>query len=132
MAIDDKYTILYIEDNPANLRLVSQLLSRRSDVRLLCADEPISGLKMAELHLPDLILLDINLPEMGGFEVLKKLRGNPLTHSIQVFAISANAMSDDIEKGIRAGFNEYITKPINISSLLLAIDRQLPGFQSNE
>jgi len=121
----NEYSVLYIEDNPANLRLVSQLLRRRSNINLLTAHEPILGLELAMEHKPDLILLDINLPGINGFEVLKQLREYQKTKNIQVIAISANAMPKDIEKGRNAGFDDYITKPIDVNALLLSIDARL-------
>lgn len=117
-----KYNVLYIEDNPANLRLVAQVLGRRSNIHMISAEEPVQGIDLAESTVPDLILLDINLPGIDGYEVLKRLRKNKVTVNIPVVAISANAMPQDIKKGLKAGFYDYITKPIDISSLLQTID----------
>lgn len=122
---EPEYTILYIEDNPANLRLVSVLLSRRDDIKLVTAHEPYLGLELAEAKQPDLILLDINLPGINGFEVLKRLQSNPATNDIPVIAISANAMKQDIHKGIDAGFKNYLTKPINVNLLMKSIDEEI-------
>lgn len=118
-------TVLYIEDNPANLRLVTQLLVSRSNIYMWSAHEPILGLELALEHKPDLILLDINMPGMNGVEVLKRLKKNPETCDTPVIAISANAMSKDIEKGLAAGFDDYITKPINVVDLLKAVNEKL-------
>jgi len=118
-------TVLYIEDNPANLRLVTQLLGRRKNIHLLSAHEPYLGLDISVEHKPDLILLDINLPGMDGYELLSKLRRKEETKDISVVAISANAMPDDIEKGMKAGFYAYITKPINVVELLKVVDENL-------
>ena len=120
-----EYTVLYIEDNPANLRLVSQLLGRLPNVHLWSAHEPLLGLDLATKHQPDLILLDINLPGMDGFDVLKQLRQRDATKSIPVVAISANAMPKDLEKGRKAGFDDYITKPIDVKALLHTVERHL-------
>ena len=118
-----KYTVLYIEDNPANLQLVSQLIiSHRKNINLLTASEPLLGIDLIEEHKPDLILLDINLPGMDGYEVLEKLKKNPAMSNIPVIAISANAMKKDIKRGMTAGFDDYITKPVNMNLLLDAID----------
>ena len=117
--------ILYVEDNPANLRLVQQILERRPDSELISAHTPELGLELAQGHVPDLILLDINLPGMDGYEVLKRLRELDETRDIPVIAISANAMPRDIEKGMNAGFMEYITKPINVVDFLDAVKRVL-------
>lgn len=123
--LEEARTVLYIEDNPANLRLVTQLLSRLPNIHMWSAHEPKLGLELAAEHCPDLILLDINLPGMDGYEVLKILRRNEGTRDIPVIAISANAMPKDIEKGIEVGFVDYITKPININAFLMAIDDNL-------
>ena len=115
-------TVLYIEDNPANLRLVTELLGRLPYINMLAAHEPQLGLDLTREHLPDLVLLDINLPEMDGFEVLRLLREDKATCDIPVIAVSANAMTSDIKKGIEAGFTDYITKPIDVTQMLLAVD----------
>lgn len=120
-----EYTVLYIEDNPANLRLVSQVLDRLSKVYMWSSHEPALGLELAIENVPDLILLDINMPGMDGYEVLKQLKNNEGTRNIPVIAISANAMARDIEKGISAGFEEYITKPINVTELLDTVKTKL-------
>ncbi|MBE9527057.1 MAG: response regulator [Proteobacteria bacterium] len=125
--IDDvnESSILYIEDNPANLRLVQQTLNILPGVTFLSAHEPLLGFELAIEHKPDLILLDINLPGMNGFEVLKKLQKDKDTESTPVFAVSANAMPSDIKKGLDAGFDEYITKPFNIESLVDTVKKTL-------
>ncbi len=123
--LEEARTVLYIEDNPANLRLVTQLLGRLPNIHMWSAHEPKLGLELAAEHQPDLILLDINLPGMDGYEVLKILRQHEGTRDTSVVAISANAMPKDIEKGIEAGFDDYITKPIDIGAFLIAIDENL-------
>jgi len=120
-----KYTVLYIEDNPANLRLVTQLLERHSNIKILSAEEPLLGLEMANEHNPDLIFLDINLPGINGFEVLKHLRQRGSSREKPIIAISANAMPKDVKKGLEAGFDDYITKPIDIKVLLKLVDDYL-------
>jgi PAS domain S-box-containing protein len=122
---EHKHVILYIEDNPANLRLVKQILGQNKNLHLFCAHEPFLGLELAVKHRPDLILLDINLPGLSGFEVLKKLRQSEDTRDTPVIAISANAMPRDIENGLAAGFNEYITKPIDVRLLLQTVELSL-------
>ncbi|MDX2367853.1 MAG: response regulator [Colwellia sp.] len=114
--------VLYVEDNPANLRLVSQILSHRSHIDVITAHEPMLGLELAIEHKPDLILLDINLPGLNGFEVLKHIKQRTLIANTPVFAVSANAMPKDIEKGIKAGFDDYITKPLDIQKFLKSVD----------
>jgi len=123
--VKEARTVLYIEDNPANLRLVTQLLGRLPNIHMWSAHEPLLGLELAAENNPDLILLDINLPGMDGFEVLKLLRQRDVTRNTPVIAISANAMPKDIERGMKAGFDDYITKPINIQTLLTAVDDKL-------
>lgn len=118
-------TVLYVEDNPANLRLVEQVLSSRTNVEMISAHEPNLGLELAYSKLPDLILLDINLPGMSGFDMLKKLRENNNTKDIPIFAVSANAMITDIEKGMEAGFDDYITKPIDVKSFIVSVAKVL-------
>ncbi len=123
--LTEKHTVLYIEDNPANLRLVTQLLGRLPNLHMWSAHEHMLGLELAAENNPDLILLDINLPGMDGFEVLKLLRQRDGTRNTPVIAISANAMPKDIERGLEAGFDDYITKPINIHKLMLAVSEKL-------
>ena len=120
-----KYSVLYIEDNIPNLRLVTKLFKRRSDIQLLNATEPLHGLELAMEHKPDMILLDINLPGMDGYEVLKVLKETPSTSRTPVVAISANAMQEDIEKGFKAGFTDYLTKPVNVEELYSSVDAAL-------
>jgi PAS domain S-box-containing protein len=115
-------TLLYVEDNTANLKLVEQLIARRPDMRLLSALNGNLGIEMARASLPDVILMDINLPGLSGLQALKILREDPVTAHIPVLAISANAMLGDIQKGIEAGFFRYLTKPINLNEFLEAMD----------
>lgn len=117
-----EYTLLYVEDNTANLRLVEQLLERRPNIKMLSAEEPMLGLELAAEHKPDLILLDINLPGMDGFDMLEYLRGWTDTAKTPTIAISANAMPSDIEMGLEAGFDHYVTKPIDVMVFLAVID----------
>ncbi len=122
--LEHEYSILYIEDNPANLRLVNQLFQRRRpNIKMYSAHEPLLGLELAAEHKPNLILLDINLARMNGFEVLKHLQTREATQDTPVIAISANAMPSDIKKGMNAGFRDYITKPIDVDILLQAVDK---------
>jgi CheY-like chemotaxis protein len=111
-------TVLYVEDNPANLELVEQIIARHSNIRLLTAVDGSSGIEIAIASHPDVILMDINLPGISGIEALKILRSDPNTAHIPVVALSANAMPRDIEKGLEAGFYGYLTKPIKVKELL--------------
>jgi PAS domain S-box-containing protein len=111
---DGLRTLLYVEDNPANLTLVERLVARRNDVRLLSAVDGSSGVELARASLPEVILMDINLPGISGIEALRILRNDATTAHIPVVALSANAMPRDIEKGLAAGFFRYLTKPIKV------------------
>lgn len=111
-------TLLYVEDNPANLKLVEQIIARQPDMSLLAAVKGNTGIEIARAAQPDVILMDINLPDINGFEALKILRSDPATAHIPVIAISANAMPLDIEKGLKAGFFSYVTKPIKVKELM--------------
>ena len=117
--------VLCIEDNPSNMRLVDHLLARRNDNHLYSAATPTAGIELAIAHQPALILLDINLPEMSGYEVLEILRSNPETRDIPVVAISANAMPKDIERGLAAGFSDYLTKPLDLDRFNEVVDKFL-------
>ncbi|OGR12620.1 MAG: hybrid sensor histidine kinase/response regulator, partial [Deltaproteobacteria bacterium RIFOXYB2_FULL_66_7] len=97
-------TLLYVEDNPANLKLVAQLIARRPDLRLLSAADGNLGVALARSERPDVILMDINLPGISGTQALKILHEDPATAHIPVIAISANAMASDIKSGLEAGF----------------------------
>jgi CheY-like chemotaxis protein len=118
-------TLLYVEDNRANMQLVEQLIARRPDMRLLMAGDGTRGIALARIHQPEVILMDINLPGISGFQALKILRDDPATAHIPVLAISANAMPRDIQKGLKAGFLRYLTKPIRINEFMQALDRAL-------
>jgi CheY-like chemotaxis protein len=115
------YKILYIEDNRANLRLIETIFRQHSDMTLISAMNGEHGLELADHHQPDLILLDIHLPGMDGYEVFEKLLENGNTCDIPVIALSADAMQPDIEKGLEIGFKTYLTKPVDMNSLFKAI-----------
>jgi PAS domain S-box-containing protein len=110
--------LLYVEDSPANLRLVERLIESRPDLRLLSAATGRLGIELARTHQPEVILMDINLPDISGIDVLSVLRKDPATAHIPVVAISANAMPYDIERGMQAGFFRYLTKPINVGEFM--------------
>ncbi|MGK5026628.1 hybrid sensor histidine kinase/response regulator [Janthinobacterium sp. RB2R34] len=119
---DTQRTLLYVEDNPANLALVEQLIARRSDLKLLTAIDAHLGIDLARTCQPDVILMDINLPGISGFGALRILHDDPLTSHIPVMALSANAVPRDIEKGLEAGFFRYLTKPIKVVEFMDALD----------
>ncbi len=114
-----------MEDNPANLMLVERLLARRPDIRLLSARDGRRGVEMARACLPDVILMDINLPGISGLTALRILAEDPATAHIPVIALSANAMPRDIEKGLQAGFFRYLTKPIKVGEFMDTLDLAL-------
>ena len=115
-------TLLYVEDNPANLELVGQLIGRRTDLSMMSAADGALGVEYARTCLPEVILMDINLPGMSGIEAMKILRDDPVTAHIPIIALSANAVPRDIEKALEAGFFNYITKPIKVSQFMEALD----------
>ena len=117
-----RWTLLYVEDNPANLRLVERIIARRTDIRLLSAPDGNQGIELARAYHPDVILMDINLPGINGVEAMKILQEDGATAQIPVLALSANAMPADIEKGLLAGFFRYLTKPIRINEFMEALD----------
>jgi CheY-like chemotaxis protein len=118
-------TMLYVEDNPANMELMRQIIERHSKIRLLTAGNGLVGIELARTALPDVILLDINLPGINGFELLKLLREDLLTAHIPALALSANALESDIQKGREAGFLRYLTKPIKVDEMMLALNAAL-------
>ncbi|WP_296444079.1 PAS domain-containing sensor histidine kinase [Rhodoferax sp. UBA5149] len=118
-------TLLYVEDNRANMELVKQLVARRPDMRLLGAEDGARGIALARTHQPQVILMDINLPGISGLQALKILREDPATRHIPVLALSANAMPRDIAKGLEAGFFRYLTKPIKVNAFMEVLDMAL-------
>ena len=124
-------TLLYVEDNPANLKLVEQLIARRPTLRLLSAVDGNMGIQLARANQPEVILMDINLPGISGIEALKILHDDPVTAHIPVVALSANAMPRDIEKGLAAGFFSYLTKPIKVKEFMEALDAALESVQAH-
>jgi signal transduction histidine kinase/AmiR/NasT family two-component response regulator len=118
-------TLLYVEDNPANLELVEQLIARRPELRLLTAAEGNLGIEFARAYQPEVILMDINLPGISGIEAMKILRADPSTAHIPIVALSANAVPRDIERGLDAGFLNYLTKPIKVDEFMDALDSAL-------
>ncbi len=119
------HTLLYVEDNPANLELVEQLVARRTDLRLLSAADGHIGIEYARAYLPELILMDVNLPGISGLEAMKILRADPSTAHIPIIAVSANAVPGDIERGLKAGFFNYITKPIKVDKFMDTLNAAL-------
>jgi signal transduction histidine kinase/ActR/RegA family two-component response regulator len=121
----DSILALYIEDNPENLALVQRIVSEIPAIKLISAPRAKPGIELAKTHQPNIVLMDINMPEMDGFQALKQLQSLEETNEIPVIAVSANAMEKDIEKAKQAGFNDYITKPIEIQSFISVISKTL-------
>ncbi len=120
-----KRSILYIEDNPANLKLVERIVQRRRDFSLISAITAEEGLNLARTCQPDLILLDINLPDLDGYVVLDKLKAQVPPNNAPVIALTANAMHSEVRRGKNAGFDDYLTKPINIAELTNTLGKYL-------
>ncbi len=124
-SVAQRYCVLCIDDNPVNLKLVAQAMGLRPHIDLLTAHTPELGLALAQAHQPDLVLLDINMPGMDGYQVLRVLQADARLQAVPAIAISANAMPRDLERGMAAGFTDYLTKPLDISPFLRAVDRCL-------
>ena len=120
-------TLLHIEDNPANRALVSRILERRPHIKILAAETAEKGIEIARTRDPDLIVMDINLPGIDGFEALARLRSFSDTRNIPVIALSANAMPSEVKRGLEAGFLQYLTKPVDVKEFLRTIDVFLKG-----
>jgi PAS domain S-box-containing protein len=115
-------TVLYVEDNPANLELMEDLIKRRPELRLLSATDGDLGVGYARTYLPEVILMDLQMPGISGIEAMKTLRVDPSTAHIPVIALSAYALPGDIEKALEAGFFNYLTKPIKVNEFMAALD----------
>jgi CheY-like chemotaxis protein len=115
-------TLLYVEDNLANVALVRQLIARRGDIKFLTAADGDLAMLMAREFSPSIILMDINLPGKNGYDVLKMLRNDPATMHIPAIALSSNAFQSDVDKGAEAGFLRYITKPYKLDELWAALE----------
>lgn len=127
-ALPQRGTVLYIEDNSSNLRLVEQILSHRPGIRLLSAMQGQLGLDLAELHTPEWILLDVHLPDISGDEVLRRLRLNPRTRHIPVTILSADATAGQVSRLMLAGARDYLTKPLDVRKLLALLEETIgPG-----
>ena len=116
------HTLLYIEDNLADLNLIEQIIARHPDIHLLTAMSGKSGIEIARVSRPDVILMDVNLADISGYKALEILRSDPSTAHIPVIALSANALPLNVESGLQAGFFLYLTKPIKIDEFIDALD----------
>ncbi len=125
IALSSRRAVLYVEDNPANMLLVEELIERRPDLRLLGAVNGTSGVEIARSELPTVILMDINLPGISGLEAMKILHQDPTTAHIPIIALSANAQTREIERGMKAGFFRYLTKPIRVREFMDTLNEAL-------
>lgn len=130
--IVEQHTVLYVEDNSANLELVKQLILRRTGMRMLSAADGNLGIEFAHVYQPDIILMDINLPGISGIDVMRILRADPVTREIPIIALSAHASPLDIQNGIKAGFFAYLTKPILVNEFMETLDSALKSVQIRE
>ena len=117
--------VLYIEDNIANVKFMERVFSRQPQYQLTSSLSAFEGLETAMSHSPDIILLDINMPDMDGYQVLEQLKASHKTADIPVIAVTANAMAENISKGLEAGFDDYLTKPIDINKLRASLEEAL-------
>jgi protein-histidine pros-kinase len=120
-----KQRLLYVEDNPANLKLVQEIVKLHLDLELLTATDGNAGVTMAREYRPDVILMDMNLPGISGREAQRRLRQDPATREIPIIALSANAMPLDVQAALEAGFFRYLTKPLNIADFLAVVGEAL-------
>ena len=123
--LNKAFKLLYIEDSPSHIKLIEAIFAREHDIQLFTANTPRLGLELVRAYQPDLILLDICLPEMDGYQIFERLSGDEATRNIPVIALSAGAMPHEIEKGLRSGFRRYLTKPIDVGNLLRAVKEVL-------
>ncbi|BBJ24364.1 response regulator [Candidatus Nitrotoga sp. AM1P] len=121
-----QYTMLYFEDNPINSSLIQELIEQnRPDIHLLIAGNGNLGIELTRIHLPDVVLMDVTLPDMNGIEAMEILSKDPLTANIPIVALSADAMPHHILKGMEAGFFRYICKPFELNEFMFVIDEAL-------
>jgi len=114
--------IVYVEDEPINAHLMSEIIKKLTNHHLVIAKTGSEGLKLILEQLPDLVLLDIGLPDMDGYKILEQMRAHPQAKKIPAIAVTAKAMMDDVERGEKAGFDDYIVKPVMAAELLKSIE----------
>jgi len=127
IARQKSHLVLYIEDNAANLRLVERIFERRPAIELISASHGLPGLELVQARQPDVVLLDVNLPDVSGEEVLRRIRADPLTSTIPVVILSADANYRQLQLLLEAGAVAYLTKPIDIHDLLHTVDGLIQG-----
>jgi CheY-like chemotaxis protein len=123
------WTVLCVDDDKDSLILIGHMLKLRPNIKLLTSTEALQGLELAKTHLPDLIILDINLPQMDGYAMLRHLQDNENTRNISVMACSAHSSQTEIDKSLSAGFMRYLVKPFKIQVFLELIDSILADKQ---
>jgi CheY-like chemotaxis protein len=116
------HTVLYIEDNPSNLKLMEEIFSMRAELTLITATQGQLGLDLAREHLPNLVLLDLHLPDLPGHQVLRRLRNDPRTHAIPVVVVSADTTPGQAQRLRDAGARDYFTKPVDVNKVLNLLD----------
>ena len=122
--------VLYIDDNPVNTLLMAAMFERLPGLALQCECDPLAGLALALADPPALLLVDIQMPGIDGFEVLRRVRAHPATQAVPAMAVSANAMPQDLARGRAAGFVDYLTKPLELQRLQAALVAVLPGWHA--
>ncbi len=122
---ENAHVVLYVEDNHANFALAEEILARRGDVELLRAESGARGIELARERTPDVVLLDLDLPDIPGHEVLARLRSDPVTQELPVVILSADATQSQVQRLLGVGAREYLTKPIDVREFLAVIDAQL-------
>lgn len=131
LAGTQRQLILYVEDNPANVRLMTDLVSSLEDIELVTKSTAEAGVEFAYERLPQVIIMDINLPGMSGLDALRLLRGRAATQDIPVIALTAAASERDRQRGLLAGFCQYLTKPVCVDELVESLEAllasRLPG-----
>ena len=124
--------MLQIEDNPSNAALVGQVLAKRPGVRLVSAVEGLSGLQLARQHRPDLVLLDLHLPDLAGDELLHRLKAVPELADTKVVVVSADATPSRIREMLDLGVEGYLTKPVDVEALLRLVDYEIGAKQGGQ
>lgn len=130
--LPDGFVCLYVEDNPNNVALIRRMMEHMGNIKLISAPSAELGIELAEAHRTDLILMDINLPGMNGYSALQHLRQSELGKRLPIIALSANSGPDEVERGLAAGFDDYLTKPVDMETLAATIARVYQHYKTTE